>query len=290
METRKVIVDERVRLYEQSPILEIAGETIRPGGLALTDRALTLCALPMGARVLDVGCGPAASVEYLVNHFGFSVIGLDPSEKLLHSGQRSAHFPLVQSYGEGLPMADDQFDAVLTECSLSVMRDAARALREFWRVLRPSGYLILSDLYARNADGISALQSLPIDSCLCGAVSQAQIIDRVEAAGFRVLKWEDHTQALNVFAARLIWSNGSLQQFWCRATSSASAVDIQTAIAQSKPGYYLLIAQKPLGEFSSLVTRHGGHHERSRSHARTETTRLLLQSNPHDAGAGIAGP
>ncbi|MBP7687599.1 MAG: methyltransferase domain-containing protein [Thermoflexales bacterium] len=238
------MIDERVRLYEQSPILEIAGETIRPGGLDLTNRALTFCALPIGARVLDVGCGPAASVEYLVNQFGLNAIGLDPSEKLLHSGRRSAHLPLVQSFGESLPLADDQFEVVLTECSLSVMRNTERALREFRRVLRPGGYLILSDIYARNADGIGSLQSLPIDSCLCGAVSQAQIIDRVEAAGFRVLRWEDHTYALNVFAARLIWSSGSLQQFWCRATSSASAVDIQSAIAHSRPGYYLLIAQK----------------------------------------------
>ncbi len=239
------MIDERVRLYEQSPLLEVAGETIRPGGLMLTDRALEFCALPFGARVLDVGCGPAASSEHLGNHFGFKAIGLDPSEMLLQSGRRrNSHLPLVQSYGEWLPIADNQFDAVLTECSLSVMRNADRALREFWRVLHPGGYLILSDIYARNPAGITALQSLPIDSCLCGAVSQAEIIDRVETAGFRVLLWEDHTSALKVFTARLIWSNGSLQQFWCRATSRAAAVDIQTAIAQSKPGYYLLIAQK----------------------------------------------
>ena len=70
--------DERVRLYEQSPLLEVAGETIRPGGLELTDRALAYCALPVGSRLLDVGCGPAASSAHLVNHYGFDAIGLDP--------------------------------------------------------------------------------------------------------------------------------------------------------------------------------------------------------------------
>jgi ubiquinone/menaquinone biosynthesis C-methylase UbiE len=143
-----------------------------------------------------------------------------------------------------LPIADDQFDTILAECSLSVMRNSDRALTEFWRVLRSSGYLILSDIYARNVDGVDVLQRLPLDSCLSGAISRAEIIDRVEAAGLKVALWEDHTKALNVFAAQLIWSNGSLQQFWCRATSRADAGDIQRAIAQSKPGYYLLIAQK----------------------------------------------
>ena len=238
-----------MRVYEQSPLLEVAGETIRPGGLALTDRALEFCALPIGSRVLDVGCGPAASIEHLRVKYQLNAVGLDPSEMLLRSGRRrDPSLRLIQSPGEYLPIAAGQFDAVLTECSLSVMSDTDRALREFRRVLRSGGYLILSDIYARNPAGLEALQRLPIDSCLCGAVSQGEIIDRVEAAGFKVLMWEDHTKALNVFAARLIWSNGSLQQFWCRATSQADAADIQTAIAQSKPGYYLLIAQKPIAE------------------------------------------
>jgi arsenite methyltransferase len=239
------MIDERVRLYEQSPILEVAGETIRPGGLALTDRALAYCALPIGSRVLDVGCGPAASIEHLRLEYQFKAVGLDPSLVLLQAGRRrDPGLRLIQSRGEYLPIAARQFDAVLTECSLSVMRDTDRALREFQRVLRAGGYLILSDMYARNAAGLEALQRLPIDSCLCGAVPQAEIIDRVETAGFKVLMWEDHTDALKVFTARLIWSNGSLQQFWCRATSRSDVADIQTAITQSKPGYYLLIAQK----------------------------------------------
>ncbi len=239
------MLDECVRVYEQGPLLEVAGETIRPGGLALTDRALEYCALPIGSRVLDVGCGLAASIEHFKAQHHLNAVGLDPSARLLRSGRRrDPSLRLIQSPGEYLPIAAGQFEAVLTECSLSVMSDADRALSEFRRVLRSGGYLILSDIYARNPAGIEALQHLPIDSCLCGAVSQAQISDRVVAHGFDVKLWEDHTQALNVFAARLIWSNGSLQQFWCRATSRADATDIQTAIAQSKPGYYLLIAQK----------------------------------------------
>jgi ubiquinone/menaquinone biosynthesis C-methylase UbiE len=239
------MIDERVRLYAQSPLLEVAGDTIRPGGLALTDRALEFCALPLGARVLDVGCGPAASIEHLRGKHQLTAIGLDPSEVLLRSGRRrDPGSPLIQSPGEWLPIVDDQFDAVLTECSLSVMKDSNRALAEFWRVLRSSGYLILSDIYARNPAGTDALRYLPIDSCLCGARSQSEIIDRVEAAGFKVVLWEDHTKALNVFAAQLIWTNGTLPQFWCRATSRTDATDIQTAIARSRPGYYLLIAQK----------------------------------------------
>jgi ubiquinone/menaquinone biosynthesis C-methylase UbiE len=239
------MIDDRVRVYEQSPLLKVVGDTIRPGGLALTDRALEFCALPIGARVLDVGCGPAASIEHLRVKHQLNVVGLDPLEMFLRLGlRRDPSLQLIQSPGEHLPIAAGQFEAVLTECSVSVMRNSDRALAEFWRVLRSSGYLILSDIYARNPAGVAALQQLPIDSCLCGARPQSEIIDRVEKHGFEVKLWEDHTKALNVFAAQLIWSNGSLQQFWGRTTSQTDTMDVQMAIAQAKPGYYLLIAEK----------------------------------------------
>ena len=95
-----------------------------------------------------------------------------------------------------------------------------------------------------GAGSVPALRRLPIDSCLSGAVSQDEVIARVTAQGFAVRLWEDHTQALKVFTAQLIWAQGSLQQFWCRATARANAADIQAAVAEAKPGYYLLIAQK----------------------------------------------
>jgi arsenite methyltransferase len=196
--------------------------------------------------VLDVGCGPAASSEHLRGKHQLNATGLDPSEKLLRLGRRrNPAVQLIQSPGEDLPIAAAQFDAVLAECSLSAMKHPDRAVAEFRRVLRAGGYLIVSDIYARNPAGVDALQRLPLDSCLCGALSQAAIIDRIEAAGLKVIWWEDHTPALNAFAAQLIWANGSLPQFWRRATSLADPADIQAAMARSKPGYYLLIARKP---------------------------------------------
>lgn len=234
------MIDDRVRGYAHTPLGEVAGDTIRPGGLALTDRALEFCALPIGSRVLDVGCGLAAAVGHLRVKHQLNAVGLDPSETLLRAGRRrDPSVRLIQAPGEWLPIADDHFDAVLAECSLSVMVNPDRAVDEFWRVLRSGGYVILSDVYARPPAGVDVLQGLTIDSCLCGAISQAETIDRVETAGFKVVQWEDHTPALNVYAAHMIWSNGSLPQFW-----SCAAAGVQSPLAQARLGYYLLVAQK----------------------------------------------
>jgi ubiquinone/menaquinone biosynthesis C-methylase UbiE len=233
------------RVYEGAAIREATGDLIRPGGLALSDRALALCRLPAGARVLDVGCGSGATVEHLIVRHHLAAFGLDVSALLLQSGKgRNMALPLTQAQGERLPVHNESLDAILSECSLSLVTDVDQALAEFRRTLKSGGYLIVSDVYARNPDGIAALRCLPFESCVRGAMLHDEMVERLCAHGFGIAAWQDYSDALKQFAVQLVWTHGSLTQFWCRATSSANSVDIQQAIAQSQPGYFLLVAQK----------------------------------------------
>jgi arsenite methyltransferase len=233
------------RVYEQDAVHEAVGYTIRPGGLALTGEALALCALPAGARVLDVGCGPGVTVEYLITQHHLDAFGLDASARLLQSGcHRNGHLPFVQAQGEHLPLGDGQLDAVIAECSLSVMADREQAIREFERVLKDGGWLMLSDVYARNPDGAAALRCLAFESCVRGALPQHEIAGQLSGHGFQIVAWQDHTDALKQFAAQLIWTHGSLARFWCLAAPTADPQATQQAITQARPGYFLLVAQK----------------------------------------------
>jgi arsenite methyltransferase len=234
------------RVYEQEAVLRVMGEAIRPGGLALTERAMVLCALPAGARMLDVGCGAGATVEQLTTRHHLAVVGIDLSALHLQAGhRRNPCLPLARAAGERLPIADGSVDAVLAECSLSVMTDVDCALAEFRRVLRSGGILVVSDVYARNLANIPALRRLPVACCLTGALSRQEITGRLEAHGFRLLLWEDHSDALRQLAVQIIMTHGSMERFWCQTTGgSVAAPQIRHAIAQSKPGYFLLIAEK----------------------------------------------
>ncbi len=78
-------------------------------------------------------------------------------------------------------------------------------------------------------------------------MSKEEWLGRLAAHGFRIKLWEDHSAALKDFAARLIFTYGSLESFWCRVGDLAregEAKEIQNAVIQSSPGYFLLIAQK----------------------------------------------
>jgi SAM-dependent methyltransferase len=218
---------------------------MRPGGLALTERALAVCALPAGARALDLGCGTGGTLEQLAVAHRFAAVGCDLSARWLREGRRRVPMlPLVQAPAECLPMAGESVDVILAECTLSVTGKQEQVLAECRRVLRGGGFLIVSDLYARNPAGDPALRQAARGSCLGGLCSQAQIDETLNAEGFRMVLWEDHSAALKHLAVQLILTHGSLEPFWCRASAGFASADIKQMIAQSRPGYFLLIARK----------------------------------------------
>jgi arsenite methyltransferase len=221
---------------------------MRPGGLALTKIALSKCCFPPGARVLDVGCGAAATVEYLIGHH-FNALGADPSPMVLRQGlERNASLPLMSAVGEDLPFADSTCDGIFAECVLSITRDAERVLGECRRILKNGGRLVLSDLYATNPSEVNAVRSLPLSCCLAHAMTRDELLGKLNAHDFQLTFWEDHSPALKAFVAQLIFTYGSAEQFWCRVAQDngdpANLQKIKEAIAQVKPGYFLLIAQK----------------------------------------------
>jgi arsenite methyltransferase len=223
-------------------------EPIRPGGLALTARALSLASWPAGARVLDLGCGSGAALRYLIGQGGLQAWGLDPSAQLLGRGQeRAPGLPVIRAASENLPCAAASQDGILAECSLSLVEDADRVLRECFRALKAGALLLIHDVYARQPEEVAGLENLPVRCCLAGAVSRQEWLARLTGAGFQVLLWEDHTTALKEFAARVIFSYGSLEAFWCNAGDQArpaAARGIQETVARSDPGYFLLLARK----------------------------------------------
>jgi arsenite methyltransferase len=225
-------------VYENAVLREALGDILRPGGLALTDEALAASGLSPGARVLDVGCGAGATMAHLRGRRGLAATGIDASAVLLAAGRRrEPTLPLVLAPGERLPIGDGLLDAVLAECSLSVMADTDAVLAEFRRVLKPGGWLILADLYLRNPVSPPQPRERPPISCLRGALSQAQITTKLAEHGFDRIVWQDRSDTLKVLAARLILAGMSPTQLW----GGSCGADTE-ALERLKPGYYWLIA------------------------------------------------
>lgn len=228
-----------VCLYEQAYRQQAPGETLHPGGLALTQRALDVCELAPGARLLDVGCGSGVTVQYLRER-GYSASGVDLSARLLQAGrQRAATLPLFQADAAALPLASGEVAALIAECSLSLFANTDRILDEFYRLLQPNGTLILTDLYVRDPAGLAALRSILPDSCLARAFIREELLDLLAERGFDLLTWEDHSEDIKTFARQSV--SAMLQG---TPANGVDALDVALAIARTKPGYFLGVLQK----------------------------------------------
>lgn len=170
------------------------GATLRPGGEALTARALDFCAFPPGARLLDIGCGAGATLA-LARDRGYGCLGVDASPPLLEAARERGLGAFVrEAKAEALPFPDAAFDGAFLECCLSAMEMRGPVLAEARRVLRPGGRLILSDLFAPVPPGDEA-GPLPIGADWA-------------AHGFGPLLVEDHTGALRSFYAQMVFQLG----------------------------------------------------------------------------------
>jgi len=112
-------------------------------------------------RLLDVGCGTGALLLLVAaDRRAELVVGLDYAARMVEQAGRKlaacdhAHrLAVVRGDAERLPFADASFD-VLTCChSFHHYPQQAAALREFRRVLRPGGLLVLIDGFRDNVIG-----------------------------------------------------------------------------------------------------------------------------------------
>lgn len=221
-------------LEKTSTLRQVGGGPLRPGGLSLTEEALAACDFAPGSRVLDAGCGTGDTLRHLNSMHSLTVFGIDRSQSLLAAARHQAsELSLTRGTLEELPYANQSFDGIFCECTLSHTREA-QVLTEFARVLRPQGHLVLTDLYHR----------LPSGELTNAPPTKHEISALLAAADFQLSLWQDRSRDLKRLAVELVMSSGTCADNLC-SWAPKTSVFHQTSHNDLKSiGYYLLVARK----------------------------------------------
>jgi SAM-dependent methyltransferase len=100
--------------------------------------------LPVGVA-LDAACGTGRHAAYLAS-LGHTVIGIDSSPGMLaRAREKVPRGEFHEADLHELPLADDSVDLIVCAIALVHLSDIEGPFREFARVLRPRGHLVVSD-------------------------------------------------------------------------------------------------------------------------------------------------
>jgi ubiquinone/menaquinone biosynthesis C-methylase UbiE len=119
--------------------------------------ANTLSAEKAQGVLVDVGCGPGYLLGVIAKKFpSLKLIGIDLSKEILGQASRNLaniagqRLALMEGDSENLPLASNSVDHIVSTLSLHHWPHPETAFREFSRVLKPGGTLLVFDLN-RNA-------------------------------------------------------------------------------------------------------------------------------------------
>ncbi|MCI0497808.1 MAG: arsenite methyltransferase, partial [Thermoplasmata archaeon] len=154
---------------------------------------VALASLVEGETVLDLGSGGGIDCFLAAQAVGPGgrVIGVDMTEEMVKRARRNAFAAGVPNVEfrlgriEDIPVDDGAADVVISNCVINLSPDKATTFREAYRVLRPGGRLMVSDivLHGELPEPIRR-NARAVVSCLGGALPLDEYLGLIRQAGF----------------------------------------------------------------------------------------------------------
>lgn len=201
---------------------------------------VALASLKEGETVIDLGSGAGFDCFLAARAVGKSgrVIGVDMTPEMLDKARSNAR---KGGYGnvdfrlgeiENLPVADNTADIIISNCVINLAPDKERVFQEAFRVLKPGGRLMVSDLVL--------LRDLPADlkesieayvGCIAGASLKEDYLGAVKSAGFADIRIIDET----IFPVQDMIDHPSVKELGLeRGTLQDAARKLENTVASLK--------------------------------------------------------
>jgi SAM-dependent methyltransferase len=165
---------------------------------------VALANIQEGETIVDLGSGAGIDCFLAAKRAGESgkVIGIDMTPAMIdkarnnarEGGYHNVEFRLGEI--EHMPLADNSVDLIISNCVINLSPDKSKVFRDAYRVLKPGGRLVVSDIVLNHEFPEVVKKALDMPGCVSRAWVTEDYLGVIEAAGFeRVELLEaDHIQ------------------------------------------------------------------------------------------------
>jgi arsenite methyltransferase len=156
-------------------------------------------ALRPGETVVDLGSGAGMDAFLAARRVGPTgrVIGVDMTPAMLEKARENAekvgldNVEFREGRIEELPLEDESVDVILSNCVINLSPEKERVYREVYRVLRPGGRVMVSDIVLERPLPEALAESIEAYlGCVGGASLRGEYLETIEKAGFREVRVE----------------------------------------------------------------------------------------------------
>jgi len=163
---------------------------------------IALASIKEGETVLDLGSGAGFDCFLASHKVGpkGKIIGVDMTGEMIERARANASKGKYRNvefrHGEieKLPVEDNTIDVIISNCVINLIPDKKMAFEEAFRVLKPGGRLMVSDIVLLK--GLPKFVKESIEAyvgCLSGAIEKDGYLDAMRSAGFVDVKIIDES-------------------------------------------------------------------------------------------------
>lgn len=136
-------------------LARIGKTRLRSGGVVATDWLLEKGNIKADSKVLEVACNMGTTLIHIAKKYGCDIIGVDLDEKAVEKAKKKIKdndledkVKVTEGDAFRLPFEDESFDVVVNEAMLTMLLGdkKERALKEYYRVLKPGGVVLTQDV------------------------------------------------------------------------------------------------------------------------------------------------
>jgi arsenite methyltransferase len=154
--------------------------------------------LEPGETVVDLGSGAGMDAFLAARQVGPEghVIGVDMTDAMLDKARENAKkvglediVEFRKGHIEKLPIEDESIDAIISNCVINLSPEKDRVYAEAFRVLKPGGRMMISDIVLERPLPQAVIDSIDAYiGCVGGASLRAEYLDTIAKSGFREVR------------------------------------------------------------------------------------------------------